>query len=138
MTFKEFAINYLNPVFLMYRAFLLIVSFYLFVLAIPMFTSSASGSEMLAIIVASLIITIGLYVMFRKKPYILYLFIPIIFVFVAFAMRGENVVEEGVMILPMTICFSATFILLFNGFRPWGTGISINDVNRKLDDYNSQ
>jgi hypothetical protein len=132
MTFKEFAINYLNPIFLMYRAFLLIVAFYIFVFTIPMFTHSASGSELLIVVIASFAISIGLYITFRTKAYVLYLLIPSVFVIVSFIMRGEDVVKEGVMMLPMTMCFSAAFLLAFNGFRPWGTGISMNDINNKL------
>lgn len=27
-------------------------------------------------------------------------------------------------------------LLIWNGLRPWGKGMSINDINRKLDDLN--
>jgi len=117
MDFKEFATNYLNPIFLMYRAFLLIVSFFILFFSIPMFTSSASSTDMAIILIMLLFISAGLYSVFRRRAYILYLFIPFVLVFIAMVIRVEDVVQEGILKIPMAM------------FRSWGYGISMNDIN---------
>jgi len=129
MDFKEFATNYLNPIFLMYRAFLLIVSFFILFFSIPMFTSSASSTDMAIILIMLLFISAGLYSVFRRRAYILYLFIPFVLVFIAMVIRVEDVVQEGILKIPMAMWWSSAFLLTFNGFRSWGYGISMNDIN---------
>ena len=132
MNFREFATNYLNPFFLFYRTVLLALSGGILLFSLPIFTSSASSGEMLLIFLMSLTATAGLYVTLRHRPYILYLLIPIVLLVIGFAVRGGAVVGEGVLILPMAMWWIAAFLLGFNGFRSWGYGISLNEINEKL------
>ena len=133
MDFREFATNYLNPIFLMYRAALLTASFFILFFSLPMFTSSASRSDMAIILIMSLVLTAGLYAMFRKRAYLLYLIIPFILVVVAFSIRGDQVVQEGVLKIPMAMWWASAFLIAFNGFRSWGYGVSMNDINNKIN-----
>lgn len=133
MDFREFATNYLNPIFLMYRGVLLSVSFFILFFSLPMFTQSASSADMLIIFAMSLAIAIGLYIMFRRRAYILYLIVPFLLVAVAFSIRGEQVVQEGVLRIPMAMWWASAFLIAFNGFRSWGYGVSMNNINNKIN-----
>jgi len=133
MDFREFATNYLNPIFLMYRAALLTTSFFILFFSLPMFTSSASRSDMTIILIMSLVLSAGLYAMFRKRAYLLYLIIPFIMIVVAFLIRGDQVVQEGVLKIPMALWWASALLIAFNGFRSWGYGVSMNDINNKIN-----
>lgn len=133
MDLREFATNYLNPIFLMYRAALLTTSFFIFFFSLPMFTSSASSTDVSIILVMSLVLTVGLYVAFRRRAYLLYLIIPFLLVVVAFSIRGDQVVQESVLRIPMAMWWASAFLIAFNGFRSWGYGISMNDINNKIN-----
>ena len=133
MDFREFATNYLNPIFLLYRATLLTVSFFIFILSWAMFIKSASRTDIVIVLVMSLVLTVGLYVAFRRRAYLLYLIIPFIFVTVGFSIRGDQVVQEGILKIPMAMWWTSAFLIAFNGFRSWGYGMSINDINNMLN-----
>ncbi len=132
MDFREFATNYLNPVFIFYRATLLIASFFIWFLSMPMFIRDASRVDMLMAIIMSLALTIGLYIAFRRRAYLLYLIIPFILVVTAVSIRGNEIVQEGVLKAPLVMCWVSALLLAFNGFRSWGYGISANEINNKI------
>jgi hypothetical protein len=71
--------------------------------------------------------------MLRGHSYILYLLAPLLFLFVAGVIRGEDVPKEGVLWLPMIMWLNAAILVGWNGIRSWGYGISINDINEKLN-----
>lgn len=134
MNFKEFATNYLNPIFIIYRSAILAAAFMIFIFSLPMFTASASRNDMMLILATAIGLSLGLYVIFRRRAYLLYLVIPLLLVIIAFSIRGAGVVQVGVLIFPMAMCWSASFLLVFNGFRSWGYGISGNDVGKSVQD----
>lgn len=133
MDFREFSTNYLNPIFLMYRVVLLTASFFIFLFSMPLFSSSASSGDMLTILIMSLVLSAGLYAMFRKRAYLLYLIIPCILVAVALTIRGDQVVQENVLKIPMAMCWASALLIAFNGFRSWGYGMSMHEINNKIN-----
>lgn len=135
MDFREFATNYLNPIFLLYRAILLTFSFYIFFLSFPIFANSTTSRTDLTIILAiSLVLTVGLYMAFRRRSYLLYLVIPLVLIFVAISIRINYVVSDEVLPLLMTMSWCSAFLIAFNGFRSWGYGMSMNDISNKVND----
>lgn len=80
MTFREFARNYINPFYLMFRIFWLWGAFLLFFLA----------------------------------PYI------------------DGLTEWKFVFYLIAVLF------VWIGIRPWGGGVSLNDLNRKLDEINKR
>lgn len=136
MDFREFATNYLNPIFLMYRAIILMSAFFILFFSLPMFIKSASGMDTIIILIISIALSVGLYSLFRHRAYILYLVIPILLLGVALGIRGNDVVENGVLMIPMAMWWTSAFLLAFNGLRSWGYGISLNEINNKLDNKN--
>lgn len=136
MGFREFATNYLNPIFLLYRAALLTFSFYIFFFSFPMFansTSSASRTDLTIILAISLVLTVGLYMAFRRRSYLLYLVIPLVLIFVAISIRINYVVSDEVLPLLMAMWWCSAFLIAFNGFRSWGYGMSMNDISNKVN-----
>lgn len=127
MNFKEFATNYLNPIFIMYRAVMLVAAFWLLFLSLPLFAVGRSDGTSTGEALLAFAISIGLflasYVFFRRRAYLLYLVIPLVLVITAFAIRGEDIPEDP-LLFPMAMWWSASFLLAFNGFRSWGYGIS--------------
>ena len=136
MTFKEFATNYLNPIFLMYRAVLIITSIWMMIFSLPFFVSSASGFEIMMIIGISIVGTFVLILKVKNVPYILYLWIPIFLSVISLFIRGTEAPETGVLFVPMILWLISSFLIVFNGIRSWGLGVSMNDINKKLDEYN--
>jgi len=135
MDFREFATNYLNPVFLFYRAFPLTIYFWLLFLSTPFFTNSASASDLLSILAITLVSFCFVYYFLRRRPYLLYLALPFILIIVAFSIRGPDVVEEGILKLPMAMWWLSSLLVGWNGIRSWGYGTSLNDINEKLNKY---
>jgi len=133
MDFREFATNYLNPVYLMYRVVILITAFAIFFFSIAKLTNGVSASETSVIFVISIVLSILLYSFFKRKPYLLYLVIPFILVGIGLSMIGSNV-SSSVLTFPMALCWTSSILLAFNGFRSWGYGVSMNDINDKLND----
>ena len=132
MDFREFATNYLNPIFLMYRAALLSTSIFILFISLPMFTSSATVTDMTIILAISLALAIGLYKLFRRRAYLLYLVIPLLLITIAFLIRGDQVVQEGVFRVPMAMWWASGLLIAFNSFRSWGYGVSMNEINDRI------
>lgn len=87
---------------------------------------------MLITIIMSLALTIGLYIAFRRRAYLLYLIIPFVLVVMAVSIRGNEIVQEGALKAPLIMCWASALLLAFNGFRSWGYGISVNEINSKI------
>lgn len=133
MNFKEFATNYLNPVFLMYRAVLLGVAGGMLLFSLPLYVSSANATVMGFVFGSSFIFCLSLVKYLKHRPYLLYLVIPFVFSGIAFVIRGDDAPEQGVLWLPMIIWNTAVLITAWNGIRSWGYGISLNDINNRLN-----
>lgn len=131
MDFKEFATNYLNPIYLMYRITFLMIAFATFVFSIPMFTNYADRSDMIIVLVMAILLHIGIKHLFGRNVYLLYGLIPPILISIAVTIRGEEVVKEGILRLPMAMCWCASFLLAYNGLRSWGYGVSMNEINNR-------
>lgn len=133
MNLKEFATNYLNPVFLMYRAVLLGAAGGMLLFSLPLYVSSASATVMGFVFGSSFILCLSLVKYLKHRPYLLYLVIPFVFSGIAFVIRGDDAPEQGVLWLPMIIWNAAVLITAWNGIRSWGYGVSLNDINNRLN-----
>ena len=132
MNLREFATNYLNPIFLFYRAVLLMSAGGMVLFSIPIFINSASKSDVTMVIVFAIGISVVLVKLLRQRPYILYLLLPLIISTAAFAIRGNDMPQEGMLWLPIIMWLSAAMLVAWNGIRSWGYGVSMNDINNKL------
>jgi len=133
MDFREFSTNYLNPIFLLYRAVLLMSAGGMILFSIPLFISNASRNDVVIVTVLAIAVSIGLIRLLRQNPYLLYLIIPLVVSAAAFAIRGNNPPQQGLLWLPLIMWLSSAILLGWNGIRSWGYGISINDINDRLD-----
>jgi len=133
MDFREFATNYLNPIFLFYRAVLLISAGGMVLFSIPLFINNASRNDVVIVVVVAIAVSIGLVRLLWQRPYMLYLFIPLVVSGAAFAIRGNDAPQQGILWLPIIMWLSSAILIAWNGIRSWGYGISLNDINDRLD-----
>lgn len=133
MNLREFATNYLNPIFLFYRAVLLMSAGGMALFSIPLFINNASKNEVAFIIVISMVVSIVLVKLLWQRPYILYLLIPFVVCTAAFTIRGNDSPQLGILWIPIIMWISSAILVAWNGIRSWGYGVSINDINDKLD-----
>jgi len=133
MDFKEFATNYLNPIFLFYRAVLLTSAGGMLLFSIPLFIQNASKNEVISIMLIALAIALFLIKCLKKHPYILYLVIPLLVSATAFSMRGNEPPQSGILWVPIIMWMSSVILVAWNGIRSWGYGVSLNDINDRLN-----
>lgn len=134
MDIKLFATNYLNPYYLFFRAVCLMSAGGM-LLAFPVFVTKADKGEVIAIFAITLTIAIALITVLKKHPFLLYLILPFVSVVTAMVMRDGNPPQDGTLWLPVIIWYPSVFILFWNGVRPWQRGMSLNEINNKLDEW---
>lgn len=127
MDFRTFATNYLNPIFLLYRAVLLTMSFLILFISLSIGVNSVSSNDMMVVFTISLALTVGFYIVFRRRALLLYFVIPAVLTVTSLSIRAEDTLTFS-----MAMLWISAFLIAFNGFRSWGYGISINDINKKI------
>jgi len=126
MNFREFATNYLNPIFLLYRVVLFGIAGFLLLLSTKFVANSGglSGFETFVIYIASLFISGFLVIKIIGHPFLLYLFLPMAGVITPLIMA-----ESGSFSLILSMLYMASvYLIVWNAMRSWGYGISINDL----------
>jgi len=101
--------------------------------SIPLFISNASRNDVVIVTVLAIAVSIGLIRLLRQHPYILYLLIPIVVCVSAFAIRGNDAPQQGILWLPIIMWLTSTILIAWNGIRSWGYGVSINEINDRLN-----
>jgi len=131
LNFREFATNYLNPIFLFYRATLIMFSGGMLFLSMPMFMREASQFEFFMPYLVGLGVAAALITKVKGRPYSLYLILPVILIFIAISLHQNEF--SGVLFAPLITFLIAAYLILWNGIRSWGYGISINDIRERMD-----
>lgn len=128
MDLREFATNYLNPVFLFYRVVLLGVAGVLLLISTKFVANSGglSGFETFVIYITSLFISGFLVKKIIGRPFLLYLVLPMVGVITPLVMA-----DFGTFSLILSMLYMASVYLIFwNSIRSWGYGISVNDLKK--------
>ena len=133
MDFREFATNYLNPVFLMYRAVILAGSGFIFMMTMAAM-NNATKAEFYSVMALATVMVVVAISFLKSRPVILYFIIPLFFgSFAATADGHTDSVRDISFYLTIAIGFASAGLLLVNGIRSWGYGVSVNDLKKRFE-----
>lgn len=136
MSFKEFAINYLNPFYLAMRFALCCYAAACFVPTISPVTENKLLVPPVVLAGCAAVLCFFYRSIFKARPVLANIVLPpIVFVLSVFMISGETskniVTTVGVLGL-----WSVGLLMLWNAFRTWGTNyMSANDVNNAVKNY---
>lgn len=132
MTFKDFIISYLSPFYLLYRIVFVTISGIMILIGFPMFVQSATGTELIIILISSVFLCYFILKLLNENKIILYYVIPLILFGIAIAFH-ENQTENRIIWKGIIALNTSSLIIFWNGIRPWGRGISFSQLNNKLN-----
>lgn len=133
MDFREFATNYLNPVFLLYRAVILAGSGFIFMMTMVSM-NNATRVEFFSVMVLATVMVVVAINFLKSRPLILYFIIPLFLGSFATTADGQTGSVRNISFyLTIATGFASAGLLLVNGFRSWGYGVSVNDLKKRFE-----
>jgi hypothetical protein len=69
----------------------------------------------------------------RRRPFLLFLALPVLLAIVALVIRGEDPPASGILWIPAVLFQAAAFIWLWNAVIPWQ--YTLKDVMNRLEKY---
>lgn len=133
MTLKDFAINYLNPFYLAQRFCLICAAGFCF--AMPALVTAADQPAILPWFVCAAMAVAGAFAIRRLlvyRPVIANLVVPFLLVAVGIGVLSASIRQAFLLDIAFVLMWTSAVLCAWNGIRPWGSGLSINDLQQKL------
>ncbi|NJS37186.1 MAG: hypothetical protein HC765_13540 [Brachymonas sp.] len=131
MTFKDFAINYLNPFYLFQRFWLLCAAGGCLAFSLGAF--SPVQSKLLLIVLVAIGSTVAIRRSLRNYPILANIVMPFVMVCVGVGLLSTQTLNHSWPLLVTCIFWSTACLLAWNAIRPWGGGISMRDLGQKSE-----